>query len=55
MKFGNWVVTEEGIEWRGVGYNRFVVSGRQLLDTESNSYKWILRATNDGESTSRGI
>jgi hypothetical protein len=47
MKFGNWMVTEDGIEWRGAGYDRFVVAGRQLLEKESNKYKWILRATNE--------
>lgn len=47
MKFGNWEVTENGIEWRGAGFNRFAVPGRQLLDTENNRYKWILQATDE--------
>ena len=47
MKFGNWIVTKEGVEWRGVGYGRFVVAGPELLDKENDKYKWILRATNE--------
>lgn len=47
MKFGNWLVSDAGIEWRGQGRNRFVVTPQQLLETEDDMYKWILLATEE--------
>ena len=52
MKFGNWAVTAEGIEWQH-NLERFVVNQEQLLQTtdEYNGdgimYKWILLATEE--------
>ncbi len=51
MKFGNWNVTESGIEWRGKSLHRFSIpadSLLQLVDDQSESdgmYQWIIRAT----------
>jgi hypothetical protein len=52
MKFGNWSVTENSIEWNGGGFNRFVIEKTQLLSIEENGefkglYKCIMQATEE--------
>jgi hypothetical protein len=53
MEFGNWLLTEKGIEWKGNGINRFVIEKSTLTDTingdddEISMYKWIALATEE--------
>lgn len=51
MLFGNWLVTQNSIEWNGKGFNRFVIPGDKLTETREDKadnsvfYNWILLAT----------
>jgi len=53
MKFGNWEVTKNSIEWKGSGLNRFVIDIETLTDQietddeEQSLYKWIVLATEE--------
>lgn len=53
MKFGNWNVSEAGIEWAGSGLQRFFIHQRDLTEIttgdeeEADMYKWILSATEE--------
>ena len=53
MKFGNWNITEQQIEWTGNGLQRFVIDRSTLLDTTPSDvtgeelYKWIVLATEE--------
>jgi len=53
MKFGNWEITASAIEWKGMGFNRFVVERQSLLETilieatDEYLYKWIILATQE--------
>lgn len=58
MKFGNWNVTAESVEYAGNPLQRFVVTSRDLLNTEqvdgvgSEVYQSVLRATEEDWLTS---
>ena len=49
MVFGNWIVTEEGVQWNDNGFNRFAIPADQLisikLTLQGPLYEWILKAT----------
>ena len=50
MYFGNWVVTDSTIEWKGSQLERFVIPIKELnatrqIDSETTYYDWILVAT----------
>jgi hypothetical protein len=51
MEFGSWQVTNEGISWKGQGFNRFEIPADQLNATWKGNeedeifYEWILLAT----------
>ncbi len=51
MKFGNWELNDESIEWSGGGQESFSVElstlleRQQVADAEGDLYKWILEAT----------
>ena len=51
MKFGNWELTEDSINWNGGGQDIFSVDRATLLerhqvaDADGDFYKWILEAT----------
>jgi len=49
MKFGNWLVTANNIEWYGDPFGRFVIPFEELIRTRNESehvyYDWILLAT----------
>jgi hypothetical protein len=53
MKFGNWEVTDNTIEWKGAGLNRFVIDIKSLTeeietdDEDLSLYKWIVLATEE--------
>ena len=53
MKFGNWRITENTIEWSGEGLHRFVIEIQKLTETTTvkplndNLYKWIVLALNE--------
>jgi hypothetical protein len=52
MKFGNWQITENAIEWNGQGFQRFVIEKQHLLETAKveeadSAYKWIVLATHE--------
>lgn len=53
MKFGNWNITQEGIEWKGAGYNEFKIPATDLLAerpgllSTPTTYEWIMRATDE--------
>jgi hypothetical protein len=53
MKFGNWDVTEEGIDWAGKDLQRFSLKMGSLLETievedsDETMYKWIVIATQE--------
>ncbi|HSB94213.1 MAG TPA: hypothetical protein VLC28_13910 [Flavitalea sp.] len=53
MKFGNWTITEQGIEWSGDSLNRFIINPGQLLETVvieegmPEMYQWIVLATEE--------
>jgi hypothetical protein len=52
MKFGNWVITENTIEWAEAP-QRYIIEKDQLLETvtaentEDELYKWIIEATTE--------
>jgi hypothetical protein len=54
MKFGNWRITENTIEWSGEGLNRFVIEIQKLTETITTTptnyslYKWIISALDEG-------
>jgi len=51
MKFGNWKVTQEGIEWDGPGNHAFMIPATELVAerpgilSTPTTYEWIMRAT----------
>ncbi|RYF94050.1 MAG: hypothetical protein EOO00_05715 [Chitinophagaceae bacterium] len=53
MKIGSWEVTQNGIEWKGSGLNRFVIDKKGLteeIETDDENlslYKWIVLATEE--------
>lgn len=53
MLFGNWEVNDNGIEWKGKGFGRFVIPMEKLnaktRDDTNNAvyYEWILLATGE--------
>lgn len=53
MQFGNWQITENNIEWKGRGLDRFAIPFAELNKTtagdEDNAvfYEWILIATGE--------
>lgn len=53
MLFGNWEVNDNGIEWKGKGFGRFVIPLNNLNATKQEGsdntlyYDWILRATTE--------
>ena len=52
MKFGNWNITDKGIEWAGKGANRFLIPEDSLTEIGTDNignklYKWILLATDE--------
>lgn len=52
MKFGNWNVTDNGIEWGGSSLERYVIEKNELLATEESGefaglYTAILQATEE--------
>ncbi|MEO6734003.1 MAG: hypothetical protein ABIN01_22465 [Ferruginibacter sp.] len=53
MKFGNWEVSTDRIEWAGKSNNRFVIQRELLLETmmieaqDDFLYKWIIVATQE--------
>jgi hypothetical protein len=53
MKFGNWNILGNTIEWSGNSLQRFVINRESLLDTTPSPitgidlYKWIVLATDE--------
>ncbi|MDO9374801.1 MAG: hypothetical protein Q7T76_10295 [Ferruginibacter sp.] len=53
MKFGNWNITEQQIEWTGNGLQTFAADRSTLLETMPSEatgeklYKWIVQATEE--------
>lgn len=53
MQFGNWVVADDNIEWKGDGANKFIIPLTDLNRTRKGEtdnilfYEWILLATNE--------
>ncbi|GAA4735752.1 hypothetical protein [Flavisolibacter ginsenosidimutans] len=52
MQFGNWTITENGIEWTGDDLNRFVIPKEELTAIRYDKrgsffYDWILKATEE--------
>ncbi|RYG05669.1 MAG: hypothetical protein EOO02_03075 [Chitinophagaceae bacterium] len=53
MKIGNWLITNESIEWKGTGKNTFVIPIKEITekietdDDKLSFYKWIMLATDE--------
>ena len=51
MRFGNWIVTNNGISWNGEGLNRFDILKNGLNDIRyslsGDFYEWIMVATDE--------
>jgi hypothetical protein len=53
MKFGNWKMSDETIEWSGKSLQRFAIDRSSLLETMPSDitgeelYKWIVLATDE--------
>lgn len=52
MEFGNWTVTDNGIEWEGGDENRFSIPKDELTAIRYDKrgyffYDWILKATEE--------
>ncbi|HZF65729.1 MAG TPA: hypothetical protein VEZ55_14640 [Chitinophagaceae bacterium] len=51
MLFGNWKITEAGINWNSNGLSHFTIPAQQLNrlrhDGDEVYYDWILLATNE--------
>ena len=52
MQFGNWIVTNDAIEWRGSAWQRFVIPKDSLTALRYDKrgqffYDWILKATDE--------
>jgi len=53
MNFGNWKISNTGIQWVGDTLNRFTIDSKQLPETVTleegmpEMYKWILLATEE--------
>lgn len=51
MRFGNWKLKDNTIEWSGSDGSSFVIDKKSVLQTESNDnitmYKWIVLATDE--------
>lgn len=52
MQFGNWMITEDSIEWRGEELQRFVIPKDSLTELRYDKkgrffYNWILLATEE--------
>jgi hypothetical protein len=52
MKFGNWNVTGNSIEWAGSDGNSFAINKETLLETEIGAdnvtmYSWLVQATDE--------
>lgn len=52
MKFGNWNITGNSIEWAGIDGNSFTVNKATLLETEfgadnTKMYSWLVQATDE--------
>ena len=55
MRFGNWKLKDNTIEWSGSDGSSFVIDKKSLLQTEDRDslkmYKWIVLATGEGKFT----
>ena len=52
MNFGNWLVTDDSIEWKGSAWQRFEIPKDSLISIRYDKrgsffYDWILRATDE--------
>ncbi|MET0244589.1 MAG: hypothetical protein ABW174_14015 [Flavitalea sp.] len=53
MKIGNWLITNDSIEWKGTGTNSFVIPLKEItekIETDDDKlffYKWIIAATDE--------
>jgi hypothetical protein len=51
MEFGNWLIDDNGIQWKGDSLNRFVIPHDTLNRTSGQDgsafYDWIILATNE--------
>jgi len=55
MRFGNWKLKDNTIEWSGADGSSFVIDKKTILQTEDRDklkmYKWIVLATEDDKFT----